>query len=103
MPGTPQKGTVFYQPLHHGLQNPTGCAAITYVGTTYRVPQSEHNTIRQLEWETPPGELIGENVTLDDGSVLVPDRTGIIERFETLDRDTGDLLVMYRIPCRKKS
>ncbi|MHB1157610.1 MAG: hypothetical protein ACYC26_12340 [Phycisphaerales bacterium] len=94
-------GTVFYQPLHHGMQNPTGSAAITYVGTTYRIPRSEHNTIRQLEWETPPNELI-DDITLDDGCVLQPDRQGIIERFETLDRDTGDLLVMYRIPCRKK-
>ncbi len=94
-------GTVYYQPLHHGMQNPTGCDSIIYVGTTYRVPRSEYNTIRQLEWEIPPDELI-DDITFDDDCVLVPDRQGIIERFETLDRDTGDLLVMYRVPCRKR-
>jgi hypothetical protein len=92
-------GAVYYQPLHHGLQNPTGDKAITYFGTTYRVPASAHNTIQQLEWETPPNELV-QPLTLADGSQLQPDVGGIIERFETLDNETGDLLVLYRIPYR---
>jgi hypothetical protein len=24
---------------------------------------------------------------------------GVIERFETYDRDSGDVWVMYRVPC----
>ena len=92
-------GTVFYQPTTQGLSDPHGRHQLRYCGVTYRVPHCDHNTIRQLEWERPPRELL-ETIHLPDGTQLEPDLHSIIERLETIDRDTGDLLVTYRIPCR---
>jgi len=91
---------VFYQPSDRGLHNPAGHKAVRYYGTTYRVPASAHNTIQQLEWEKSPREIV-HPITLRDGTVLQPDPNGVIERTDTLDTDTGDLLVTYRIPYQR--
>lgn len=92
------EGTVMYHDTKRGVQNPRGSGGIVYCGVTFRVPRADANTIRRLEWETPPAELT-EPIDLPDGRQLMPMTRGIIERFESIDRDTGDLLVMYRIPC----
>lgn len=92
---------VYYHPTDSGMQTLAGDRPITYVGVSYRIPASAFNTIQQLEWERPPNELV-RNVTLDDGRSFEPDRHGIIERFDTIDGDTGDVIVTYRIPCRTR-
>jgi len=92
--------SVYYQPADRGLHNPAGTKPVTYYGLTYRVPASAYNTIQQLEWERSPREVVGP-VTLRDGAVLQPDPAGIIERVDTLDAATGDLLVTYRVPYRR--
>jgi len=92
-------GTVFYQPTDRGFSDPMGMTSLRYCGVTYRVPNCDHNTMRQLEWEQPPNELL-DPIELPDGTQLEPDTEAVIERFETIDRDNGDLLVTYRIPCR---
>ncbi len=94
---TPRSGTLFYQPVTRGLANPDGSRPMRYFGTVYRVPRSEYGTIRQLEWETAPQELQQE-VHAADGSTLRCAAKNITERFEAIDPDTGDLLVMYRVP-----
>ena len=92
-------GQVYYQSVQRGLQNPAGSDPITYFGVTYRIPRSEHATLRQVEWEPNPRELM-DDVALADGRNAAPVDDAIVERFETYDRDTGDVLVMYRVPCR---
>ena len=89
--------TVIYQPADRGLDNRAGRKPVTYYGTTYRVPASAYNTVQQLEWERTPREIV-HPITLRDGTVLEPEPNGIIERTDTLDADTGDLLVTYRVP-----
>jgi hypothetical protein len=91
---------VFYQSTDRGMGNINGAAPVTYYGVSYRIPRSEHNTIRQLEWELPPRELLVP-VTTNDGVELTPDIDGIVERFDTLDRETGDLIVTYRVPYQR--
>ncbi len=91
---------VFYQPADRGVHDPGGDKAITYYGTTYRVPASAYNTIQQMEWERTPREII-HPIELPDGTILQPDPAGIIERTDTLDADTGDLLVTYRVPYHR--
>ncbi len=91
--------TVFYQSTDQGMSDPMGMTALRYCGVSYRVPACDHNTIRQLEWERPPAELL-EPIDLPDGRRLSPDLAAMVERTETIDRDTGDLLVTYRVPCR---
>lgn len=92
-------GIVLYHPTDSGTQSLADDRPLTYVGTSYRIPASAFNTIQQLEWERPPRELL-RPVTLGDGRRLEPDPSGIIERFDTVDQETGDVIVTYRIPCR---
>lgn len=89
--------TVYYQPVRHGLSNAAGDKPIIYHGKAYRVPRSAHGTVQQLEWEIPPREL-PTPITRDDGVSVYPVEGAVIERFEIVDRDTGDLWVMYRVP-----
>lgn len=92
------KGTVFYLSVCRGISNPNGQRPITYYGKVYRIPRSEHGTIRQLEWEMTPDDLLADLRAEHGQSLdLMPD--GVIERFETYDRDSGDVWVMYRVPC----
>jgi hypothetical protein len=91
------KGTVFYLSVTQGITNPQGKEPIAYYGKVYRIPRSEHGTIRQLEWEMKPDELLGGMG--QDGE---PVGGGVIERFEIYDRDSGDVWVMYRVPCQKR-
>mgnify|MGYP006307056981 CR=1 FL=1 len=92
---------VFYHPTDHGMGNMNGTAPITYYGQSYRIPRSEHNTIRQIEWELPPRELL-QPVRLDDGTELLPVTEGIVERFDTYDQQSGDLIVTYRVPYHRR-
>lgn len=91
-------GVVFYQNVTRGIANPDGSQPVQYFGKVFRIPRSEHDTIRQLEWEINPHELL-EGVTDRDGRALMPLASSVIERLETYDRETGDVLVMYRVPC----
>lgn len=94
------KGAVYYQSTVRGLMNPTGEHDITYLGRVFRIPRSEHGTVRQLEWEISPKELFEECVTLHNGEQAERMPGCVIERFEIVDQPTGDVLVMYRVPCR---
>ncbi len=90
-------GALLYQTTDRGWTNPSGERHVVYYGTTYRIPASAHNTIQQLEWERNPTELC-HDITLEDGTTLTPDPSGIVERTDTFDAETGDLLVTYRVP-----
>ena len=89
--------SVFYHPVKHGMSNMDGKRPIAYYGKTFRVPRSAHGTVQQLEWEMPPRE-VNAAVTTPDGEMLDPVDGALIERLEIVDRDTGDLWVMYRVP-----
>ncbi len=90
-------GALLYQTTDRGWTNPTGDRPVTYYGMTYRVPACARNTIQQLEWERSPAEIL-QTITSPDGDTLRPDPQGLVERTDTLDPETGDLLVTYRIP-----
>jgi hypothetical protein len=92
------KGTVFYLSASCGISNPDGKQPITYYGKVYRIPRSEHGTIRQLEWELTPDDLLADLINAH-GKALRRAPEGVIERFEMLDGESGDLWVMYRVPC----
>jgi len=94
---TQTQSVLYYQPTSRGLANPDGSRPVRYFGTVYRIPRSEHGTIRQLEWETAPRELCRE-LHAADGSTLRTPHQNITERFEVFDQTTGDVWVMYRVP-----
>jgi len=91
------KGAVLYVPVSHSVAPAPGADAARYFGAVYRIPKADYGTIRQLEWERTPDELLA----------AAPPRAGrpmrrlaarAIERLEVCDQDTGDIWVMYRVP-----
>lgn len=93
-------GVVYYQPVTRGLHNPDGVEPIRYFGKVYRIPASEHGSMRQIEWEMTPSELRGD-ITTADGATHASIDPAIIERFEVIDRESGDVWVMYRVPYQQ--
>jgi len=93
------RGTVFYQSTDRGLESPTGEHAIRYFGQVFRIPRSAHGTLQQLEWEPSPSELRRAIASEYDRAVR-PMLRGVIERFEIVDQESGDVWVMYRVPYR---
>lgn len=92
------KGIVYYQSVSRGLENPDGKRPVAYYGRVYRIPRSEHASIRQLEWELNPEELLAQ-LSADSAVPLAQLPGGVIERFEIFDSESGDVWVMYRVPC----
>jgi len=91
------QGMIYYQSIDRGLENPVGQADVRYFGKVFRIPRNEHGSLRQLEWEPSPDELRHEIETCEGRPIRVLDR-GMVERFEVIDQETGDVLVMYRVP-----
>lgn len=95
-------GVVFHQTVARGLANPDGCKPITYFGKVFRIPRQDHDTLRQIEWEPDPQELLRDLIDPQAGAVQ-PARTCIVERLEMYDQETGDVWVMYRVPYSRES
>lgn len=93
------QGTVYYQSTDRGLESPCGEHAIRYFGQVFRIPRSAHGTLQQLEWEPSPSEL-RHTIANEYDRPIRPMLRGVIERFEVVDRDSGDVWVMYRVPYR---
>jgi hypothetical protein len=91
------KGIVYYQSVFRGITNPDGSRPVTYFGKVYRIPRSEHGSMRQLEWELKPEEILA-GMKREDGTPIEHIEGGIIERFEIYDQESGDVWVMYRVP-----
>ena len=88
---------VLYVPVSGSVDPAAGVGVARYFGAVYRIPKSEYGTIRQLEWERPPAELLAA-APAGAGSGLRRVRTAAIERLEVCDQETGDIWVMYRVP-----
>ena len=91
-------------------EGPDTRAEIRFFGILKRIPVTafprEPRELRRLamEWD----ESI-ESMRRDLGKTLPvsmqswePLPNGCIERFEAFDRDTGDLLIFWRVPCRRR-
>ena len=101
--------TRFWQPVTQDHAVPTK-AEIRYFGLVKRIPSSAFpKRVEQLasvgmEWdetvlsmrrEFPPSLPVSMQ-----GWEPIP--SGTVERYEAFDRETGDLLVFWRVPCRRK-
>ncbi len=84
-------------------------AETRYFGVVKRVPVAafprKHSHFKSiaLEWDESPESLRDLPDTLPtsmQGWEPVPHAT--VERYEAFDRETGDLLIFWRIPCRRK-
>lgn len=94
------KSSVFYLSVSRGITNPDGSRPVAYFGKVFRIPRSEHGSLRQLEWEMTPEDLLADLTSREGNSIqYVPD--GVVERFEIYDQDSGDVWVMYRVPYQE--
>lgn len=85
-------------------------AEIRYFGLVKRIPSAafpkriEELPALTMEWDESPESMqrdLPRSLPVSmQGWEPIP--TGVIERYEAFDRDTGDLLVFWRVPCRRK-
>jgi hypothetical protein len=74
---------------------------IVYIGIFIRIPRRNIEPIGEIEIWINHSQLF-EDIQMDEFTyAYVPD--GIIERVEIRESATGDLLVFWRIPFRKKA
>jgi len=70
-----------------------------YRGFSYRIPAGDE--LRQLNIEAEMSQKL--EAALDGDNELEFPTDGIIERYEAHDIESGDMLVMIRIPFRQKA
>ncbi len=90
---------ILYWSTVRGLANQEGGPATLFCGKVYRIPREDFGTQQGLNHEKMPEDIIEE--IRNSRPDIDPFSSGTIERYEIFDVDTGDILVMYRIPCRK--
>ncbi len=96
------ESAVYYQSTSRGQANPDGPPNVVYFGKTYRIPKRDAGDgYAQRKWEVDPAHLAKPIQLPGSGVQYAPIPGAIIERHEVLDTDTGDLLVMWRIPFRE--
>jgi hypothetical protein len=93
------KVTVAYYSTSRGVtQQTTGVSAIHY-GKVFKIPQALFSEDGEVDFEKDIGELVEKL----QGKGLEPiSDEPTVERYETLDMETGDTWVMYRVPCKGK-
>jgi hypothetical protein len=92
------KVTVAYYSTSKGVtQQITGASAV-YYGKVFKIPEALFSEDGEVDLEEEIGELV-EGLR---GKGLEPvSDEATVERYETVDAETGDTWVMYRVPCRE--
>jgi len=91
--------TVAYYSTSKGVTQQQTGSVITYYGSVFRISRELFSEEGEVDFENEINELI-ERIS-DLGLEPLLDGT-TVERYETWDVETGDVLVMYRIPCASK-
>ena len=90
---------ILYWSTVKGLANKDGGPATVFYGKVHKIPREDFSTQRHLNHEKMLEEIIEE--IRNSRPDLDPSLFGPIERYEIFEVGTGDVFVMYRIPCRK--
>jgi len=101
---------VYFQVTDGAQAEMMGGAPLLYVGMTYHIPRGDLEAAQRIFDETNDAEQAQQIIAKDDinptslmdavteqGYMPVPD--AILERFDTVDSATGDILVLLRVPC----
>ena len=92
-------GCIHYKSTVRGRTNPDGSGDIIYYGKVCRIPERDFGTDRHMQWETMPNDLLKETSEGVPGGEPVPG--GFLERYEAYDIKSGDVLVLWRVPCQQ--
>lgn len=106
----PEFRAVYFQVTDGAQAEMMGGASLLYVGVSYRIPRADIEEAQRLFELTQDADRAQTIIARDDmdpdqlmntvrGKGYVPISNGILERFDTVDSETGDILVLLRVPC----
>ena len=106
----PEFRAVYFQVTDGAQAEMMGGASLLYVGMSYRIPKQHIEDAQRVYNDTHDADqaqqmIAGDDVDPDHLLQTVRDRgylpasDAILERFDTVDGDTGDILVLLRVPC----
>ena len=93
------KVTVAYYSTEKGVTQQQTGAPTVYYGKAFKITKQLFSENGDVDFEKEIGELVAK--VQEKGSEPVLDGA-TVERYETWDIETGDVWVMYRLPCRGK-
>ena len=93
------KVTVAYYPVSKGVTEQQCGSPTSYYGKVFKIPKELFSEDGQVDFEKEIGGVIEE--VQEKGLGLVADEV-TVERYEVTDIETGDMWVMYRVPCHGK-
>jgi hypothetical protein len=91
-----QEFTVAYYSTTKGVTQQKTGAPIVYHGKVFKIPKALFSEDGEIDFEKDVGELIQE--IREEGLEPVLDEA-TVERYETWDTGSGDVWIMYRVPC----
>ena len=94
-----QKVTVAYYSTTKGVTQQQTDASLVYHGKVFRIPKPLFDEDVEVDFDKEIAELVRE--VQEKGLEPLLDET-TIERYETWDTESGDVWVMYRVPCAEK-
>ena len=108
--GQPQFRAVYFQVTDGAQAEMVGGMPLLYVGVTYHIPRVDIEEAQRIYNDTHNADQAQQIIAGDDmeptalmemvkaqGYTPVPE--AILERFDTVDGETGDILVLLRVPC----
>lgn len=106
----PQYRAVYFQVTDGAQAEMTGGGPLLYVGISYHIPRQDLEEAQRIFDETNDAEQAQQVIARDDvdperlmdavrGKGYMPVQDAILERFDTVDSETGDILVLLRVPC----
>ena len=93
------KVTVAYYSTTKGVTEQQTGEPTIYYGKVFKIPSKLFSEEGDVDFETEIAELVQEIQSKDSEPML---DAATVERYETLDIETGDAWVMYRVPCKAK-
>jgi hypothetical protein len=94
-----QKVTIAYYSTTNGVTHQQTGGPMIYHGKVFKIHKPLFDEQADVDFQNEIGELI-EEIEEKGLEPLLDDTT--IERYETWDTESGDVWVMYRVPCAKK-
>ena len=98
MASSKEKVIVYYSTIRGITEQKTNEPTV-YFGIVSRVPSKDVGDPNQFQHEVEPNEIMDK---LSQLKGIKPVPGGVWERYEVFDVDTGDMLMMYRVPCREE-
>ena len=94
-----QKVTVAYYSTKQGVTQQQTGAPTVYYGKTFKISKELFSEEGDVDFDKEIGRLMEEIRGKGLEPVL---NESTVERYETCDAGTGDVWVMYRVPCAGK-